>query len=278
MELAGLVIGGVSLAGLFTTCVDCFEYIQLGRQFGRSYQTAVLRLDLLKLRLSRWASAVNDSGYCVSVQSEDEIVKVKEVLGQIIELFHETKKRSKKFKASDGGAGHDIRAEVDLDTDFESIHLKMKDLALKRQNRSSFAKRASWALHEEKNFNRLIEDIEPLARDLVDIFPAVQEQQRQLSVQEAKELQANRGVVVLQDANQGEDELLRESIAQALAGQAKHQFVENIAKDDVQARYGDEHEGAPVAGTAGSKYEKNEASGKAKVQYGDYYGQGSIFR
>ncbi|KAM7216895.1 heterokaryon incompatibility protein s [Rhypophila decipiens] len=275
MEVAGLVIGGVSLASLFTTCVDCFEYIQLGRQFGRDYQTAVLRLDLLKLRLSRWASAVNESACGVSVQSDDEIVKVKEVLGQIIELFDDaTKKTSKKFKASDDGAGM-----ADLDKDFESIHLKMKDLALKRQNRSSFAKKVSWMLHEEKYFTRLIEDIEPLVRDLVDMFPAVQEKQRQLSVQEAEELQADRGVVLLQDSNQGEDELLREAIAQALAGQVKHQFVGNIAKDEVQARYGDEYEGgAPVAGTAGSKYEKNEASGKARVQYGDHYGQGSIFR
>ncbi|KAK4216293.1 heterokaryon incompatibility protein s [Rhypophila decipiens] len=274
MEVAGLVIGGVSLASLFTTCVDCFEYIQLGRQFGRDYQTAVLRLDLLKLRLSRWASAVNDSDYGVSVQSDDEIVKVKEVLGQIIELFEATEKSSKKFKASDDGAGM-----ADLDKDFESIHLKMKNLALKRQNRSSFAKKVSWVLHEAKYFTRLIEDLEPLVRDLVDMFPAVEEQQRELSVQEAEELQADRGVVLLQDANQGEDELLREAIAQALASQVKHQFVGNIAKDEVQVRYGDEYEGgAPVAGTAGSKYEKNEASGKARVQYGDHYGQGSIFR
>lgn len=96
MEVAGLVIGGVRIAGLFTVCVECFGYVQVGRELGKNYQTAVLKLDLLKLRLSRWFTAVEKSA--VATQSEEEIKKAHDILGQIIYLFEETEKRPKAFQ------------------------------------------------------------------------------------------------------------------------------------------------------------------------------------
>lgn len=139
MEIAGLVIGSTSLATLFTTCVDCFEYVQLGRHFGKDFQTAVLKLDLIKLRLSRWASAVNDS--LITVHSEEEIAKVKEVLGQIIYVFEETEKRAEKFTTSKGASK--TQESPSVDADIETIHLKIRELALRRQKRSRFRQKAS---------------------------------------------------------------------------------------------------------------------------------------
>ena len=37
MEPVGFAIGVAGLAGTFTACVDCFEYVQLGRKFGADY-------------------------------------------------------------------------------------------------------------------------------------------------------------------------------------------------------------------------------------------------
>ena len=50
-ETAGLVIGAVSLATTLTTCVDCFEYVQLGRNLDKHYQRSLLKLDIAKLKL-----------------------------------------------------------------------------------------------------------------------------------------------------------------------------------------------------------------------------------
>ena len=58
LEPVGLKIGIAGLAGAFTACVDCFEYIQLGRQFGQDYGNCLLKLDVAKLRLSRWGVAM----------------------------------------------------------------------------------------------------------------------------------------------------------------------------------------------------------------------------
>ena len=37
MEPAGLTLGVVGLASLFSTCMECFDYIQLSRSFGKDY-------------------------------------------------------------------------------------------------------------------------------------------------------------------------------------------------------------------------------------------------
>lgn len=37
-EPLGLAIGDLGLAALFTTCVECMDYISLGRDYGADYQ------------------------------------------------------------------------------------------------------------------------------------------------------------------------------------------------------------------------------------------------
>ncbi|KAL7762699.1 hypothetical protein ACKLNR_009234 [Fusarium oxysporum f. sp. zingiberi] len=148
----------------------------------------------------------------------------------------------------------------------------MMDLALKRQKRTSFAKKAAWALYEEKHLNRLIEDVSPLVRDLVELFQPAQETQKQLSLEEAEDLKSEKGIAALQEAIDGEDEFLQVSLAQAMASQPKHQFERNTAKGNTRVRYGDEIEGSRDAQGLGSAYKENRAEGDAVVHYGDRYG------
>lgn len=58
-ETAGLVVGVVALASLFNTTVECFEFVQLGRSFGKDFQTSQLKLDSARLRLSRWGKSLD---------------------------------------------------------------------------------------------------------------------------------------------------------------------------------------------------------------------------
>lgn len=43
-EPIGIAAGAVGIAAAFTACVDCFEYVQFGRHFGRDYCWLVLYL------------------------------------------------------------------------------------------------------------------------------------------------------------------------------------------------------------------------------------------
>jgi Prion-inhibition and propagation len=58
MEPASLTVGVVGLAGLFSACMECFDYLQLGQAFGEDYGKCLLRLDAAKLRFSRWGEAM----------------------------------------------------------------------------------------------------------------------------------------------------------------------------------------------------------------------------
>ena len=52
-EPFGIIADAVDIAAAFAACVDCFEYIQLGRRFGRDYQTDLLSLNFVRLHLTR---------------------------------------------------------------------------------------------------------------------------------------------------------------------------------------------------------------------------------
>jgi Prion-inhibition and propagation len=52
-EAAGLAVSVIALTGLFSNAVECFEVIQLGRNFGKNFQTNQPKLNSARLRLSR---------------------------------------------------------------------------------------------------------------------------------------------------------------------------------------------------------------------------------
>ena len=74
-EIFGTVASALSVAALFNNCVDCFEYIQLGRRFGQDYERPQLKVDIAKTRLSRWGEAVaihRDSRFTTAMPGSDQ--------------------------------------------------------------------------------------------------------------------------------------------------------------------------------------------------------------
>jgi hypothetical protein len=86
-EIAGLVVGGVALASLFSTCIEFLNDIRLARSFGADFERCQLTLDLVKLRLSRWGESVRVHGnpserqHGVRLASRAEADTVKRLLG-----------------------------------------------------------------------------------------------------------------------------------------------------------------------------------------------------
>ncbi|KAL6713177.1 hypothetical protein ACLMJK_009298 [Lecanora helva] len=157
MEVAGLIIGGIALSSLFTQCVDCFEYIQLGRQFGDKYERSLLQIELLKLRLSRWGSVVNR---IQDKTSQDDAKVVKAVLSDIVNLFDHVEKLAEDDKLKNPGTELQVYNEhPDPNSTVTIMCQRVKNLAMKRQNRSSLKKKAKWALYQQKDFEYLIEQV-----------------------------------------------------------------------------------------------------------------------
>lgn len=227
-ETAGLVVGVVALASLFNTAVECFEFVQLGRSFGKDFQTSQLKLDSARLRLSRWGQSLGlgeDVRDVTSLQgrfgSEANVKHAEALLGQIVELFADSEGVSNKYKSRASSQDHNLAVynpQTDLEPAMAKLHNRMRQLAIDRQDRSSVRQKAKWALYQERNFRRLIEDITELVDSLVGLFPAVQRQLRELCDREVSAISEGEvvGILALKDIVAEQDKLLHEAIEQAI--------------------------------------------------------------
>lgn len=91
----------------------------------------------------------------------------------------------------------------------------MRQLALTRQNRSGIRQKAKWALHQEDQLRRLIEDITDLVNDLETLFPATQQTQRELANTEVLTIGDTEGIATLKEIAAEQDKMLEQAIIKA---------------------------------------------------------------
>jgi hypothetical protein len=58
VEPVSLAIVAVSLASLFSLCVQCFELIEVGYNLGVDYGLLIVKLSIEKRRLMIWGKAI----------------------------------------------------------------------------------------------------------------------------------------------------------------------------------------------------------------------------
>ena len=150
-EAASLAVGVMALAGLFNNTVECFEFIQLGRNFGNNFQTSQLKLDNARLRLSRWGYSLGLSDDIQNVQSLEQrfgsrqkIDQADALLGQILDLFVDAERVSQKYKSrtkADDDSLATYNAQTNLEPANAGLHRKMRQLSMERQIGLVYGKR-----------------------------------------------------------------------------------------------------------------------------------------
>jgi len=283
-DIAGLVVGGIALASLFTSCIDCFEYVRLGKGFGKDYQKCLLKLSIVQLRLSRWGESVRIAGgrqestshrQLPSLSDSDAIV-VKRLLAEIMEAFDE----AKKFGSDE--SPDEFTVSVDRDDNILSIAKKIRTLAVRRQNGASLGKKMVWALFEERQFNKLIKDVTGLVNDLVGLFPAAKATQYQLCLDELPEIVDARndeqGLAVLRITSDGIDETMNSIVGEAVETCHSHSYINISATDQARVVNGDHiNEGVYNTAGHGHSYRDISASGSARIANGNTFGGKSIW-
>ena len=177
-EPFGIVAGAIGIASAFTAYVDCFEYVQFGRHFGRDFETSQLALNCARLRLTRWGESVNiydDPKLGRQDATTTEIQLEKDSLLQILVLFADIESISKKYKLT-AKASEDLSAYSTYDIDPKIVVLdnKMKGLVIQRQKKGRFLKLASWALYHRSTLRDLLEQVVSLIDEIEKLFPAPQ--------------------------------------------------------------------------------------------------------
>ena len=224
MEPLGLGVGIAGLAGAFTACIDCFEYVQLGRQFGQDYGKCILKLDAARLRISRWGVAMGlgpEPHARPEISASDEEL-AQSLLEQIQQSFEDAERISERFKKHTSTRNPDsddllvYNSTSDVDPEYKRLHLTMRELALKRQKGTSIRKKTAWALYEKKRFTGIIEDVVGFTDELLSLFPATQDDQRELCKTELSAIDKSQDLALVRDAACREDQMLSAEITKEL--------------------------------------------------------------
>ena len=274
-EPFGIVAGAVSIAATFNACVECFEYVQLGRHFGRDFQTNQIKLDCCKLRLTRWGESVdihNDPELGYLEPKPTELQTAKKTLFQILALFEDTAKISNQYKLK-AKAGDDISvfSTNDMDPSLRGLNNMMRELAIKRQKNSNLLKITTWALYRSSDFKQLIENITILIGQLETLFPASSAQRTVLVTQEMAVIKNAQELQLLEDAAQNVDKLLHAAVKEARTG---HRYLNVAAAGQSKVQNGDVIDSNWQGSAIGSSnlYDGVRAEGNAKVLNGNKYG------
>jgi len=208
---------------IFNDAVQCFGYVQMGPNFGKSFQTCLLKLDVVRLRLTRWGQSVGLAKVSdvkdlqIAKVAPEDREQVEDLLSQIMDLFADAEKVSKRFqKRSGNSAVTALDPAKELDSISALLHQKMQHLAKERQGETEL-EQSEWTMVEEKSFTRLIEDIGELVNGLVDLFPGIQEEQRKLCEEEVSHMNTTDEVLpLLKDVAAGQDKLLSDTVVKVI--------------------------------------------------------------
>lgn len=175
-EAFGIAAGAVGVAAAFTACIDVFEYVNLGRRFGKDHQTSQLQLTLLRLRLSRWGESVHvydDPQLGNPSASEVELEAAKATIFQILVLFEDSQKTCLRYETRKNAEDPNNTSSIQvMDGSMIAINNKMRDLALERRKKISTLKLVRWAIHDSAALQKLIDDISHLLEQIEALFPA----------------------------------------------------------------------------------------------------------
>lgn len=243
MDPAGLGIGIAGLIGVFTTCMSCFEYIQYGQRFGKDYEQSVLKLDVCRLRLHRWARSLgllsNNPKHQQSVEelpSNREIEIAETLLGSILMAFENVARLSKQYERREQvlNAGMESSPtsmaliepdDTSLGTRTAKMHKKVKAQMQTRQMNASTLDKTRWALYEKKRFDDLVRDIKELTDALIESFPDTLLLQNQLALQDARDITRDaKDRALLKTAAEDADSFLHRAVEQVGVENDSQQF------------------------------------------------------
>ncbi|KAI0806507.1 prion-inhibition and propagation-domain-containing protein [Xylaria sp. FL0064] len=292
MEAFGTIASALSVAALFNSCVNCFEYIQLGRHFGRDYERCQLKLDIAKTRLSRWGQAVainEDPRFATDRPQDTPFQQVQAILEEIGQLFSTLQKASKRYAIGAKPEDLEVLQSQDMQPVAQRLHNRLNAVVglrqKQRQKKTSFLKKAAWALYDAKNFEKLVEQITGFIDDLETLFP-VEDARHTLVEMEIEEIKEDEpSLKVLQSAAEDTDSVLSEVVAERLEACGSQNRTGNIESEGgARVRIGNEwteaalsSPNAVLAGLIHNRAGAITAKGSSAVHIGNSYGERGVF-
>jgi len=306
MDPVGVTLGAVSLAtalsGTLVSVVECFEYMQLARRFGKDFDKSQARLVVLKLQITRLGVSIGalqdpDTGrYRTVTADEATAAAAKELLEAIQYDANEVERRAQKYRGEplsvtvtelDSAAPDSDGNDKDATTTTALVS-QTDTIVAKRLRGVSWTRKTKWALYEKNRFDRLLGDVAQNLGELEKLFEdksvtQVAESQRELcraEVGQVRDGQPEAVMELLGDVCQANgDTLLEQAVRDDIAARgACHIYARNEFSEDAKIEQGDRiaqgYTGQAPVGRRGHNYGVTIAKGRAAVRQGDTYGSG----
>ena len=163
VDPVGATLGVLGLAGLFTVCVDCFDYIKASRSVGKSFAIRETQFGALRMRLFAWGHAVrltDRAGYDARLDDPRWKHHVQQQLNVISLLFIDVKKIIKRYDLEERFVYH---AQGPTGVNAVFLEENFKDFlqrAKRTQEKAGIFNSMRYSLSSQKDFKELLENLE----------------------------------------------------------------------------------------------------------------------
>ncbi|KAE9369679.1 hypothetical protein N431DRAFT_443310 [Stipitochalara longipes BDJ] len=170
--IAGLALSAISVAALFTTCIECFDIVVAGKNFSEDYEQLCALFSLQRARFGLWGESVglvpNPDGrrlrYDKNLDRPDIRPGVERILNNIKSFLEEAGKVDERYGLSSNiPQGSEVSSSQGLDI-FKGSFERFKSRIRKHQNATSAWKVTRWAIHDADKFEGMLNRL----KDFVD--------------------------------------------------------------------------------------------------------------
>lgn len=222
-EPAGLALGAIGLAGLFSSCIECLNLIQRGRSLSKDYRLLETKLSNQELRLRAWGKAcgfVDSEALGLRLNDSELEQQIRATLDCIKLLFSDSRELKKQYglklcKSKSPARPDDravIGAESSVSTETRSTFSSL--FRTTRADRSQpLLSAAQWAIEDKEKFSELVKHLKDFVDDLEALTRATEIPQRQRIIVDY-EIESIPDVSTLEEietAREGDDDVVSDA-------------------------------------------------------------------
>lgn len=186
MEPIGFTAGVVALAGLFSTCVECWEYFESAQSLEQEYMLLSTKLELEKTRFLMWGNAVGVvtmDRYDVNLSLPHVSPLVEKILNCMIAIFTDSEALVSKYGLQRKTPAEEtsrvpnlIAQRTTLSTNqISKFKASVKEYQVRfksHQQQVRLLERTCWAIRDRGKFSVLVDDLRQLVDGLREITPS----------------------------------------------------------------------------------------------------------
>jgi hypothetical protein len=182
VEPISLSLGAIALAGLFSTCVQCFDYVDSAKSYSRDFDFLNTKFQTQKTRLLLWGESVGLATTEGPIQRlwwwESALCRpvIESILDCIRIIFEDTHRLTTRYGLRQS------KEQPDNNSNARSNLLGLlsifKGRTKQRQRQTSTARKARWAIHDKAKFETLINDLRQFIDGLEQITNSVDVERR----------------------------------------------------------------------------------------------------